>query len=115
MTNRKNLLLGALAATASFGVTAQALASDTGGVEFENEVRSCVAAVANHADYRGATRVQHNVVTVKRAPLGYALKIDTAVFADPGDAAIREYATFCVANGDYKPLRFRIREIDSGA
>jgi hypothetical protein len=93
----------------------QAVASNQGGYEFDNEIEACVAEVGEHANYGDAVRVQHKIVKVKRALLGYALTIDTAVYSESDDAAIRAYATYCVANGNNKPLRFRIRESESGA
>ena len=111
MTKRNILMTSGLATLSLFVLGAQAVASDA--IAFNSEIHSCVDAVADHANYSDASRVQHTVVKAERAFLGYALTIDTAVFAaSDDDVAIRYYATYCVANGRNKPLKFRISEVD---
>ena len=110
MTKRNKLMTSGLAALSLFVLGGQASASDA--IAFNSEIQSCVDAVGVHANYSDASRVQHTVVKAERAFLGYALTIDTAVFAASDDVAIRSYATYCVANGRNKPLKFRISEVD---
>lgn len=117
MTNRHRIFTAATAITLLvFG--GNAAAADNGKLEFDSEVRSCVAEVANHANYDDATRVQHLVVKVRRQPGigprlgdGYVLTINTSVFTDSDEVAVREYASYCVARGDDTLVKFRINEV----
>ena len=117
MINRHQISTPATAITLLvFG--GNAAASDNGKSEYESEVRSCVAEVANHANYSDATRVQHLVVKVKRQPgigprigIGYVFTINTSVFTDSDEIAVREYATYCIARGDDTLVKFRINEV----
>jgi hypothetical protein len=83
--------------------------------EIDAEIRSCVASVAESADYNDATRVRHTVVDVKERIVGYRLTIETSLFNETSDAAIREYATSCVVNGSNAPLQFTISQADDNA
>ncbi len=117
MINRPQILKAATAITLLvFGGTAAA--SDNGELRYASEVKSCVAEVGNHANYHDAIRVRHTVVKVKMRPgigprlgIGYVFTIDTSVFTDSDEIAARKYASYCVARGDDKPVKFRIREI----
>ena len=82
--------------------------------EIDQEIASCVAEVANHADYRDAGRVQHEVVVTKRRSIGHKLNIRTSVYSESGDEVIRAYATRCVAYRDNEPVRFLISELGGG-
>ena len=88
----------------------QASAKEQAWSEIDAEIQSCVAEVAAHANYDDATRVRHAVIDVKERALGYKLNIETSLYDETGEAAIREYATSCIVNGDYAPLQFSIRE-----
>ena len=110
MTKRQQLLAAA-AATALLSIGGPALASDNGNISFEREVNSCIAEINDHANYNDATRVRHLVVEVKNTFVGYVLTIDTEVFTNSDEIAVREYASYCVAKGDDKPVRFRIDKI----
>ncbi len=112
MINRKQILTTAAAITL-LTIGAPAAASDNGKLAYDSEVKSCVAEVGNHANYNDATRVRHTVVKIKNTFIGYVLTIDTEVFANSDEIAIREYASYCIAEGDDKPVKFRIREISA--
>ena len=43
------------------------------------------------------------------------MKIDTSIYTESADDAAREYATYCVVNGNHKPMKFEISEINAGA
>lgn len=88
-----------------------AIASGEDNITFAREVDSCIAEVNDHADYNDATRVRHTVVEIKNTFAGYVLSIDTAVFSDSDDIAIREYSSYCVAKGDSKPRKFSIDKV----
>lgn len=88
-----------------------ATAADDAGISFAREVDTCIAQVNEHADYNDATRVRHTVVEIKNTFAGYVLAIDTDVFADSGEVAVREYASYCVAKGASKPKRFSIDKV----
>ena len=102
-----------LAATIVLAGTAYAGQGDWS--EIRPEINACVAAVSEHADYADATRVRHAVVDIKERTVGYKLTIQTSIFAETGDAAIREYATSCVVNGDHTPMQFSIVESGNDA
>ena len=110
MTKRYQLLTAA-AAFALFSVAGTALASDDGDIRFAREVNSCIAAINESVDYDDATRVRHTVVEVKNTFIGYVFEIDTDVFTNSDEIAVREYASYCVAKGDSKPVRFEINKI----
>ena len=112
MINRPQILTAATAITLlAFGGTAAA--SDNARIRYASEVNSCIAEIGDHANYDDATRVRHTVVVTRRTRIGYVFSIDTSVFIDPDKDAIREYASYCVARGDNKPVRFTIDEISA--
>ena len=112
MINRQQILTTAAAITL-LTMGAPAAASDNDKLTYDSEVKSCVAEVGNHANYNDATRVRHNVVNIKNTFSGYVFTIDTDVFANSDEIAIRKYASYCIAKGDDKPVKFRIREISA--
>ncbi len=115
MNTRKSLVTQILSAAALFILAGQASAAEGSWQEIETEINSCVAAIAEHANYDDATHVRHTVVGVKERTVGYKLTIETSIYSDTGDAAIREYATSCVVNGNNAPMKFSISETDVGA
>ncbi len=111
MINRQQLLTAATAITL-LTIGGPVAASDNGKLAYESEVRSCVAEVGKHANYNDATRVRHTVVKVKpRTGIGYVFTIDTSVFTDSDEIAVREYASYCVARGDQTPVKFKIEKV----
>lgn len=88
----------------------QAAAAQQEWTEIDAEIQSCVATVAENANYADATRVRHAVVDVKERTVGYKLTIETSLYNEKSDAAIREYATSCVVNGNNTPLQFAISQ-----
>ncbi len=115
MTKRKNLISMALIAASIFFTGGQAVASEDDRFAYDTEINSCIAEVGAFANYDDAVRVRHNVVVVKRTRIGYVFTIDTAVFVESGDDAIREYASYCVVRGTQKPVKFDINETSTGA
>ena len=110
MTKRPFTLVAATAITLlAFGGSATATNLDK--VQFASEVRSCIAEIADHADYVDATYVRHDVTNTRRSRRGYVFTIDTFVYADSKDKAIKEYASFCIARGENKLLKFTIDEV----
>lgn len=99
-----------LVTIAALGFAIQASAANVDEVKYDSEVRSCVAEIGNHVDYSGASRVRHDVVLVKPKLVGYVMKIDTAIYTETAGGPVREFATYCVVNGDHKPLKFEISE-----
>lgn len=108
----KSKQLATLVLAASLGLALHASAATVDEVKYDNEVRSCVAEIGNHVNYDGASRVRHDVTLVKPKLVGYVMKIDTTIYAESAEAAPREYATFCVVNGNNKPLKFEISSAD---
>ncbi len=115
MNTRKSLVTHILSAAALFVLAGQVFAAQGSWQEIETEINACVAAIADQANYDGATYVRHTVVGVKERTVGYKLTIETSVYSDNGDTAIREYATSCVVNGNNAPMKFSISESDVGA
>ena len=93
----------------------QASAAKQEWTEIDAEIRSCVTTVAEHANFDDATRVKHAVVGVKERAVGYKLTIETSLYNENTDAAIREYATSCVVNGNNAPLQFSISNMNDDA
>jgi hypothetical protein len=104
-----------LSAAALFILAGLASAAKGSWQEIETEINSCVSAIAEQANYDDATRVRHTVVDVKERTVGYKLTIETSIYSDNGDAAIREYSTSCIVNGNNVPMKFSINEIDQRA
>lgn len=102
--SRHLTLIAALVGTLAGGL---AHADRSEEIRFADELDSCVAAVTEHLDLSDANRVRHTVVEKQHSGLGYALQIETSVFANGSE---RRYAAYCVANGDGVPLKFRIDE-----
>jgi hypothetical protein len=104
---KRQYLLAAFAA-AAVGVPAVSPADGVDEIKYRSEVRSCVDEIRGRIDFGDASRVRHDVILVKEKLVGYAMRIDTAIYTDPDGPAVREYATYCVVNGDHKPLKFEI-------
>ena len=103
-----------LAAGATLVLAGQAAAAQQEWSEIDAEIRSCVATVAENANYTDATRVRHAVVGVKERTVGYKLTIQTSLYDENSEAAIRQYATSCVVNGHNVPMQFSISQADNG-
>ena len=104
-----------LAAAATLAIAGPVGAAQQAWTEIDAEIRACVAAVAENANYSDATRVRHAVTNVKERVVGYRLQIETSLYNESSDAAIREYATSCVVNGSNAPLQFSISEAEGDA
>lgn len=96
-------------------LSGQASAKQEQWTEIDAEINSCVAAVAEHANYDDATRVKHAVIGVKERTVGYKLTIETSLYNESSEGAIREYATSCIVNGNNIPLQFTISESGDNA
>jgi len=113
MLKAKQLATLIVAAGGMFGLVSEAGAATVDEIKYGNEVRSCVAEIGNHVSYERASRVRHDVTLVKPKLLGYVMKIDTTVYSESADGAPRAYATYCVVNGNNKPLKFEISSADA--
>ena len=111
----KSTLKTILSSAALIVLAGQASATQETWSGIDTEINSCVAAVAEHANYNDATRVRHAIVGVKERTVGYRLTIETSLYDDASDIAIREYATSCVVNGGNVPMQFSISETDNDA
>jgi hypothetical protein len=109
--NNRQPFLAVTAAIALLTVGASAAASGNGEVKFDREVESCISEVIDQANLDDAIRVRHLIVNVKNSTSGYVFKINTSIFVEADDKAIREYASYCVAKGDDKPVKFRIDKV----
>jgi uncharacterized lipoprotein YbaY len=114
MKHNKRISAAILGVAAMIILAGTASARQDDWTEIQPEINACVTAVAEHANYTGATRVRHAITGVKERVVGYKLTIETATYTDTGDAPSREYATSCVVNGDHAPMQFSITETRSG-
>ena len=115
MNHTKMTGKGILGIAAFLLLSGQASAKQEQWTEIDAEINSCVAAVAQQANYDDATRVMHAVVGVKERTVGYKLTIETSLYNEGSESAIREYATSCVVNGKNTPLQFSISEPNDDA
>ena len=115
MKYSKTAVKSILSSAALIVLAGQASATEETWSGIDTEISSCVATVADHANYSDATKVRHEVISVKERTVGYKLTIETSLYNDASDAAIREYATSCVVNGSNVPMKFSISESDNDA
>jgi hypothetical protein len=104
---KKQYILAAFAA-AAVAIPALSIADEVDEIKYRSEVRSCLDELRGRIELGDASRVRHDVTLVKEKLVGYAMRIETAIYTDPDGPAVREYASFCVVNGDHKPLKFEI-------
>ena len=80
------------------------------------QVGSCVSEIAKHADYDDASRAVHWIdkLTQKNL-LEIEIRIETTVYAESGDLAIRRYETSCLIAGKGSLVDFRIDTIELGS
>lgn len=115
MKNSKTVMNTILSSAALIVLAGQASATQETWNGIDTEINRCVTEVADHANYSDATKVRHAVVGVKERTVGYKLTIETSLYNDASDIAIRAYATSCVVNGSNTPMQFSINEIDNDA
>lgn len=114
MINRSTLLTLAVSLAAVPVFAAPVTGNKYEQAELDQEIRSCIDELGNHADYTDANQVRHEIVVTKRRTLGHKLKIQTSVYTDSADSAIRAYTTTCVVYRDNKPVRIKVSERDAG-
>ncbi len=107
---KQQQILTAAIAIALFIIGGPAAASDNGIQRYDSAIKSCTTEINGKANYSGATRVRHTVMLVKKHGGRYVFSIGTDVFTDSDEIPAREYASYCVAGGDDKLVRFRIDE-----
>lgn len=76
----------------------------------DTQIRTCVAAIGDHADYTDAERVVHRITRLRQR--NYAeleMRIDTAVY---GAGDVREYAASCVTHTLGDIVRLRVRPVE---
>ena len=110
---KQQQILTVAAAITLLAIGGPAAASDNGKLAYASEIYTCVAEIGDHANYDDATRALHTVVMTKKTLIGYVFTIDTSVYTESDDIAVREYASYCVARGDDRLVKFRIREISA--
>ncbi len=113
MITRNTLLALAVSLTAIPVFAAPVTANKYEQAQLDLEIRSCIAELGNHANYADASQVRHEVVVTKRRTLGHKLDIQTSVFSESSDDAIRSYATKCIVYRDNKPVKFKFSETDA--
>lgn len=110
MTNLVNIATTVVTAALIGGASlaAQAAPVKSG---YENEVKTCISQVGEHANYDRARRVRHTVVLVEETRFRYKFTIQTSVFTDSQDAATRSYDASCTVLANGTPLKFEIKTI----
>jgi hypothetical protein len=108
MINRSAVLTVTISAVLT--MAAPTFADRGNGVQFAQELDTCIAAVTRNLDLADANRVRHIVIEKNHSGSAYALTIETSVFSGSG---VKTYEAYCVARGDKEPLRFRIDEVRS--
>ena len=111
----KHNSLAMITAIGMLGLAAQTSAATIDEIKYDSEVKSCVAEIRNHVSYADANRVRHYVTLVRPKLLGYVMRIDTSIYTDSAIVPSRAYATYCVVNGNHKPLNFEISEAVDGS
>lgn len=100
-------LIGLFAANVAFALP------DFGTEAPQRSVDACIAEIDSNADFTNAASVVHNVQTNDRQVSGHKLRIQTLVYSEDGETAIREYAAICAINGQSQIKRFKIRQRDN--
>ena len=113
--NKLKLTLALALSLSAAPVLAATATSKYEQAEIDQEIASCIAELANHANYDDATEVRHEIEITKRRTIGHKLNIRTSVYSDSDDDVIRAYASRCVVYRDNKPVRFRTSELGNGA
>lgn len=114
MNTRNTLLALAVSLTAVPVFAAPVTINKHEQAQLDLEISSCIAELGNHANYAGASQVRHEVVVTKRRAVGHKLDIQTSVYSDSSDNAIRAYVTKCIVYRDNKPVKFKISETAAG-
>ncbi len=74
------------------------------------QIDACVARVTDSIDSDDATRIRHEVASVKRRAIGYRLLVNTVLYGETDGAPIRTYASECIVTKAKEPIAFRIEE-----
>ncbi len=107
--NKRHKTLATMVATAVILIGGTAANGAPLATTYDEEVRSCIAQMAEHANYDDATRVRHTIVLLEETRLRYKFTIGTSVFTDSDDTAARRYDALCVVLGGGAPLKFRVK------
>jgi hypothetical protein len=87
------------------------IAAERSRYSADKEIRTCVSAVNRKADYSHASRVVHRIVELDQKNLEeLEIRIETAVYHHPNDAAVKEYEASCTTGSLGKLIRFRINQ-----
>ena len=109
MFNRSKTIVS-LTLTGLFVLAAPTNAATVEESGVADEVNACIAEVRERMNTENATRVRHDVTAIERRTVGYTLRINTSIYAENEEQAIRAYAATCVVNGDNPPLSFEMGE-----
>lgn len=93
--------------------TAAKSATSTDTRKPDREIQICVAEIGKRAHYGEATRVVHTVEAEQKNIAEQQFRINTVVYEDNNEIAVREYNSLCVTRGPIELVRFRIDAIKS--
>ena len=105
---RKAIPLGALAL---FGLVLGHNAAASDEYRKNEQIRTCVSAIGERADYSDADRVVHTVTRLRQR--NYAeleIRVDTSVY---GPEDVREYAASCVTHTLGDIVRLRVHPVEN--
>jgi len=72
-------------------------------------IQSCVAEIGKHADYVKASRVVHRISALnQRNLIEMEITVETSVYLNSGDAAVRQYTASCVTDPMGALVKFHI-------
>lgn len=95
-------------------MTCDALAGDTRSERRTNEqVRSCIAEIAKHAEYSDASRAIHWVDQITQKNLAeLEIRVETTLYATDSELVSRKYQSRCVVAGIGNLVDFRIDPVE---
>lgn len=73
------------------------------------QIQTCVAEIAKHANYDNASRVVHWVAALdQRSLVEMEIRVETSVYLNSGDGVAREYTASCVTGTMGNLVKFHI-------
>ena len=110
----KTVSIVAISLLAVAAIDSATSASAADKQKIDRGIRNCVAEIAKHANYSGASRVVHWVSEIERRNrVELQMQVETSVYLTRDGAASRRYQSSCVRGALGRIVEFRIRENDT--
>ncbi len=110
MLNRKNILALIAGTFTALGLSGPASAGHYNTPAFQDELNTCVAAVREHIDTAGATKITHRVTKVEPRGASYVLEIDTTVYKSSSVEPVQTLTTACRAQGSERLITLEVQD-----